>query len=37
MKFEEELLKCPECSQVFIPEDLAMGKILDVESALEEK
>ena len=37
MKFENELLKCPECNQVFITEDLAMGKMLEVERALEEK
>ena len=37
MKFEEELYKCPNCNQVFVPEQLATGKILDVEMALEEK
>ena len=37
MRFEEELYKCPKCSQVFVPEQLATGKILDVEMALEEK
>ena len=37
MKFEEDLYKCPKCGQVFVPEQLATGKILDVEMALEEK
>lgn len=29
--------KCPQCGQGFIPEDLATGKILQVERALEDK
>jgi hypothetical protein len=35
--FEVELLKCPECNQVFISEDLALGKMLEVEKGLEDK
>ena len=35
--FEVELLKCPCCNQVFIGEDLALGKMLEVEKALEDK
>lgn len=35
--FEVELLKCPECNMVFIGEDLALGKILEVEKSLEDK
>lgn len=35
--FEVELLKCPECNMVFISEDLALGKILEVEKSLEDK
>lgn len=35
--FAAELLVCPECELVYIPEDLAMGKILEVEKTLEEK
>ena len=31
------VLRCPVCGQVFIPEDLAKGKIADVETMLEEK
>lgn len=29
--------RCPRCGIEFIPEDLAIGKILDVERALEDK
>jgi len=29
--------KCPMCGQPFIPEELATGKILEVEKALEDK
>lgn len=35
--FEVELMKCPECNMVFIPEDLALGKMLEVEKSLEDK
>ncbi|HWR39502.1 MAG TPA: FAD-dependent oxidoreductase [Patescibacteria group bacterium] len=35
--FPVELLKCPECDLVFIPEELALGKMLQVERALEDK
>ncbi len=35
--FEVELLKCPECNHVFISEDLALGKMLEVEKGLEDK
>lgn len=35
--FEVELLKCPECNQVFISEELALGKMLEVEKGLEDK
>lgn len=39
MKFymETELLQCPSCGQVYIPEELAAGKILEVEKTLEDK
>jgi len=30
-------MKCPVCSMVFIEEDLAMGKMLEVEKGLEDK
>ena len=29
--------KCPRCGQGFIPQELAIGKILQVEQALEDK
>ena len=35
--FPVELLKCPTCGQVFIPEDLALGKMAEVEKMLEDK
>ena len=35
--FPVELPCCPDCGTVFIPEELATGKILDVEQALEDK
>ncbi len=35
--FEVELMKCPECNGVFISEDLALGKMLEVEKGLEDK
>ncbi|MBZ0309442.1 MAG: hypothetical protein K8I82_25485 [Anaerolineae bacterium] len=35
--FPVDLLKCPQCGLVFIPEALAMGKMADVEKQLEDK
>ncbi len=35
--FPVSLPKCPGCGQVFIPEELALGKMLRVEKALEDK
>jgi hypothetical protein len=35
--FPVELLKCPKCGLVFIPEELALGKMAEVEKALEDK
>jgi RNase P subunit RPR2 len=35
--FPVDLLKCPSCGLVFVPEDLAMGRMLQVEQALEDK
>ncbi|PKU24913.1 DVU_1557 family redox protein [Telmatospirillum siberiense] len=35
--FEVELLRCPQCHLVFVPEELATGKMQQVELALEEK
>lgn len=32
-----ELLKCKQCGLVLVPEDLALGKMAEVEQALEDK
>jgi hypothetical protein len=36
-EFPVDLLKCPVCGMVFVPEELALGKMLQVEQALEDK
>jgi hypothetical protein len=36
-EFPVELLRCPGCGLVFVPESLATGKMLQVEQALEDK
>ena len=35
--FHTELLRCPVCRQVFIPEDLVKGRMAEVEAELEDK
>lgn len=35
--FPVELPRCPTCGLVFIPEDLALGRMADVEKELEDK
>lgn len=35
--FPVDLLRCPDCKQVFISEDLALGKMAQVEKLLEDK
>lgn len=35
--FEVELMRCPQCNAVYISEDLALGKMLEVEKGLEDK
>ena len=35
--FPVELPRCPICGMVYVPEDLAMGKILRVEKSLADK
>ncbi len=32
-----ELLQCKQCGQVYVPEDLALGKMAHVEQMLEDK
>ena len=36
-KFPVKLPKCPSCGMVYIPEELALGKMLEVEKAMEDK
>jgi hypothetical protein len=36
-KFLIELLKCPSCGLVYVPESLATGKMEQVELSLEDK
>ena len=36
-KFPIDLLKCPSCGMVYVPESLATGKMLKVEQSLEDK
>ena len=35
--FEVDLLKCPVCGNVFVGEELALGKMLEVKKTLEDK
>ncbi len=35
--FPVDLLKCPKCGLVLIPENLALGKMVEVEKQLEDK
>ncbi|OPZ75520.1 MAG: hypothetical protein BWY80_00116 [Firmicutes bacterium ADurb.Bin456] len=35
--FTIELLKCTQCGLVFVPEDMAIRKMLEVEQSLEDK
>jgi uncharacterized Zn finger protein len=35
--FNQELLRCPSCGQVYIPEDFVLNKMLEVEQIMEEK
>jgi hypothetical protein len=35
--FNVELMACPACGFVLIPEELALGKMLEVEQLLEDK
>ncbi len=35
--YQVELHKCPRCGQALVPEDLALGRMIEVEKALEDK
>jgi ssDNA-binding Zn-finger/Zn-ribbon topoisomerase 1 len=34
---ESDVLRCPKCGQVYVPEELAKGKISQLETTLEDK
>jgi hypothetical protein len=36
-KYPVNLPKCPKCGLVFVPEELALGKMAEVEKLLEDK
>jgi len=35
--FHAEAPKCPKCGQAFVPEEMARGRMAEVEAALEDK
>lgn len=35
--FSTEVMRCPSCGQVYIPESLAKGKMMQVETSIEDK
>lgn len=35
--FHTEIPRCPQCGQVYIPEDLVKGRMAEVEMMLEDK
>ena len=35
--FRHKVLRCPQCGQVFLPEELVEGRMRDVEKTMEEK
>ena len=35
--FPVDLPRCPQCGQVFVAEELALGRMVDVEKQLEDK
>jgi len=35
--FHTEIPRCPECGQAFVPEELAKGRMSEVETSLEDK
>lgn len=36
-KFSHDVLSCPKCGKVFIPKELAEGRMAEVEEQLEDK
>jgi len=37
IKFDAELMRCPKCGQTFVSEDLALGKMHELEIEMEDK
>jgi uncharacterized protein with PIN domain len=37
IKFEAELSRCPKCGQTFVSEDLALGRMHELEIEMEDK
>ncbi len=37
LNFSAKLPRCPKCGHVFVPKELAEGKMVEVETQLEEK
>ncbi len=35
--FSHEVLRCPKCGNVFIPQELAEGRMAEVETQMEDK
>ena len=35
--FKHKVLRCPKCGQIYIPKELAKGRMKEVETALEDK
>lgn len=35
--FRHKVLRCPQCGQVYLPEDLVTGRMAEVEKKLEDK
>ncbi|HVI40474.1 MAG TPA: hypothetical protein VM577_07430 [Anaerovoracaceae bacterium] len=35
--FKANMLRCPKCGQIFIPEDIVKGRMAEVEMAFESK
>jgi len=35
--FRHKVQRCPQCGQVYLPEELVTGRMIDVEEQLEEK
>ena len=36
-RISEKFLRCPVCKQIYIPEDVVLGKMAEVEESLEDK